>query len=220
MSKTISICGVERGDAAYYLAVILSKATPQGNTVLVIDNSYIHDIYAAITDDDLTKKFAVKQNITYMKNVLFNKDYEGFFDYVVIWHGNNINEDILKNSDYIYVMPDYTKASLSTIKNKISDLSIASIITLRDSVFSNKLSEKRIADYLGIKEEQIKFTLVYDNKDYENYLAFLYNGRQTFGNLTPIYNEFLVAATSQILEVDTKEANKVFKRARVATGNK
>lgn len=220
MSKTISICGVERGDVAYYMAVILSKASIQGNTVLVIDNSFTHDIYSAVAESNTDKEFVVKQNITYMKNALINKDYEGFFDYVIIWHGNNINDEILKNSDFIYVMPDYTKASLNVIKTKITDWDNVSMVVLRDSVISNKLSEKRIAEYLGIKEEDIKYTLIYDNKDYENYLAFLYNGRQTFGNLTPIYNEFLTAAIAQITELDTKEASKLFKRARTAQGNK
>ncbi len=214
MSKTISICGVERGDVAYYLSVILSKSTNMGQTVLTIDNSYSHDIYNAVADDCTDKNFVIKQNITYMKNVLFNKDYEGTFDYVIIWHGMNIKEEILKNSDYVYILPNYTKTIIDGIKDKISDYSLVNKFAMRDSVLNNKFSLKGIAEKIGVAPERIEYELVFDIKDYETYLAFLYNGRQTFTNLTPVFNEFLVAITAQILEVDVKEATKIFKGAR------
>ncbi len=220
MSKTISLCGVERGDVAYYLAVILSHSTNLGSTVLVVDNSYSHDIYSAVTDEELDKEYVIKQNITYIKNALINKDYEGIFDYVIVWHGMNIREDILNNSDHIYVMPDYTRNSIKTIKEKISDFSIVDAIVLRDSVLMNKLSDQKIAEALGVKPELIKYTLIYDNKDYENYLAFLYNGRQTFGNLSPVFNEYMISLAGTILEINAKEANKIFKNAKTAQGNK
>jgi hypothetical protein len=190
-----------------------------GCAVLVVDNSYNHDIYSAVTDGE-DKPYVIRQNITYVKNMLINKDYDGIFDYVIIWHGLNIKEEILANSDFIYVLPDYTRYVLDTVKNKITDWSIVNQVALRDSVMNNKFSDKKIAGILGIDPEKIKYALVHDTKDYENYLAFLYNGRQTFTNLTPIFNEFMTDITAEITGEDLKKAAGIYKRAKATQGNK
>ena len=211
MAKVIHICGIERGDFPYYIAAILAE---NDNIVLVIDNSYTHDLFTGVSED-MDKDFVVKQNITYVKNKSFDSsEYEGAFEYVIVYHGMNILPETIKEDDIVYILPDYNPVSLKMIRSKLpAELNLNGII-FRDSVMSNKISDAKGAKMLGLKPEKVTYSLIYDSKDYENYLALIYNGRQKFTNLTPIYNECLIHAISEITGVDEKEATKMFKKAR------
>lgn len=215
MSKVVSLCGVERGDFVYYVAALLSMS---GKAVLVIDNSYSNDIYGSVSDFDATseKDYIIKQNITYIKNVSYNSDVEEIYDYILIWHGMNVQESELMQSEEIYLMPDYTPMTLLALKDKITDRENLKAVLMRDSVLSNKITEKSVAEYLEIPDQKIIGIMVYDAKDYENYLAFLYNGKQKFTSLTPNYNDCIKYVVKEILGTDKKTVDKLFAKSKKA----
>ena len=215
MSKVISFCGFERGDIVYYIAAMLTK---NGNSVLIIDNSYNNDLYGAATNfDDLYEKdFVIKQNITYIKNVNYNTDTEEIYDFVIIWQGMNIKEESLMQSEYIYLQSDFSPMSLKTLKGLISDRDNLAGVIARESVESNKITEKTMLSFLGIPESKLITTLVYDAKDYENYLAYLYNGRQRFQSLSPNFNDCIKTVAKGILEMDKKQVDKLFAKTKKA----
>lgn len=215
MSKVISFCGFERGDIVYYIAAMLTK---NGNSVLVIDNSYNNDVYGAATnfDDEYEKDYVIKQNITYIKNVNYNTDTEEVYDFVIIWQGMNIKEEALMQSEYVYLQSDFSPMSLKALKGLISDRDNLSGVIARESVESNKITEKTLLDFLGIPASKLITTLVYDGKDFENYLAYLYNGRQRFQSLSPNFNDCIKLITKNILGIDKKQVEKLFAKAKKA----
>lgn len=213
MGKVISICGVERGDFSYYIAALLAKA---GNAILVIDNSFINDVFNSVNENGEEDNVVLRQNISYMKNVKYDREYDDIYDYVVIWHGMNIQQTILLQSDVLYVLPDYTPSCLTQINKLIEDKSLITAICMRDAVENTKISDVTALKIMDVDSSKLRYVIAYDNKDYENYLAFLYNGRQTFSNLTPNYGTCLKALVAEVLEVDQKQANKLYKQTKKA----
>ena len=215
MSKVVSFCGYERGDIVYYIAAMLTK---NGNSVLVIDNSYNNDLYGAATnfDDGFEKDYVIKQNITYIKNVNYNTDTEEIYDFIIIWQGMNIKEEMLMQSEYVYLLCDYTPMSLKNLKALITDRENLYGVVIRENIESNKITEKTVLDFLGVPESKLVTTLMYDNKDYANYLAYLYNGRQRFQSLSPNFNDCIKKITGDILELDKKQVDKLFAKAKKA----
>lgn len=213
MEKVVSFCGIERGEFVYYMAALLSK---EGKAVLVVDNSFSNDIYDAVGDYDQKQDFVVKQNITYVKNANYNRDNDGIYDFALIWHGMNIDEDELMQSDAVFLLPNYTPACLKALNQSIKNKEMITAVFLRDSIESNKITEKSVAEFLEIPLEKIAGYMVFDARDYENYLAFLYNGRQTFQNLTPSYNECLKLVAENLLELNRKEVEKLFRKTKKA----
>lgn len=213
MNKVISICGIERGDFAYYTAALLAKA---GKAVLVIDNSFTSDIFGAVSEQCEDNAIALRQNVSYMQNVKYDREYDDIYDYVIIWHGMHIAQEILAQSDMVYVLPDYTPNCLLAINRMIEDKDVITTVCLRDAVESTKISDITAMKIMDVNKDKLRFVIGYDNKDYENYLAFLYNGRQTFSNLTPNYSTCLKALVSDILEIDPKQANKLYHKTKKA----
>lgn len=214
MSQIISFCGMEKGDFVYYLAVILAHA---GKNVAVVDNSVTHDIYNAVSmDAGADVPFVVKQNITYIKNknITENQKNSETYDYYIVWHGLRIKNEILEISDYSYMMPDYTPVQLKYFGDKIKDKINLNGIIMRDTIVNSKVSSVLAYNYLGIDETQVKGIINFDEKDYENYMAFLYNGRQTFSNLSPNFNDCLKLVANEILEMEPKQFKKLFDKSK------
>ncbi len=212
MEKVISFCGEERGAFVYYIAVILAKA---GYATLVIDNSNANDIYKAVSDYDESADYVVKQSITYVENMRFHKNDDSFYDYVLIWHGMNVDEKELAQSDHVFVMPTYSPISFMSLNNMIKDKSLITAVYMRDATEATKVTNEDIARYFDIPVEKIVCVMTYDEKDYENYISFIYNGRQTFANLSPNYNAALKYTIACILEeTDKKNINKLFNTSK------
>lgn len=211
MQKVVSFCGIERGSFIYYIAALLSK---NGATVLVIDNSATNDIFNAVSNEE-NLEYVVKQNITYLKNTKFEPSEKSAYDYVLIWQGLNIRQRELDRSEDIILLPDFTPYCLKKL-NKITDKDKVTAVFMRDSVPSSKITVKYVADMLGIKLQKILGTIPYDSKDYQNYIAFLYNGRQTFASLTPDYNYCLKCVYRLITGQNKKDTEKLFNKAKKA----
>lgn len=202
MSKVICIAGLERGDFAYYLAVLLSKLGP----TMLIDNSLSNDLYGAVCDYTYDKPYIVKQNITYMANKDYSNREDSFFDYVVLWQGMHINMKHMSEADLTYVLPDYTPNCISKLSEEITVKELITKIYMREATEYNKISEKTVAENLGVEAERIAGQFAYDNKDYENYIALLYNGRQTFSKLTPSFNDCLILSLMDAAGMEKKDA--------------
>jgi hypothetical protein len=219
MEKVISFCGIEKSMAVYYTAAILSG---YGKAVLVIDNSYSNDIYHAVSgyaaylDNEEQRDFIVKQNITYMKNVNFHEDYDSGFDFVLIWHGMNIREEELLQSDEVYVMPDYMPGTLFSIRDRIKDKSCITMVFMLDSIASSKITEQTAAEFMKLPAEKIQGVIGYDESDYAAYISFLYNGRLTLSSMSAGYSEILRVIAQDLLQIDGKAVEKLFKKIKKA----
>ena len=212
MSKVISLVGAELGDFAYYLAVILSRKS----TVMFIDNSFNGDVFNAVSDFDYERRYIVKQNIVYGRALNYKRKEDSDYDFVIIWHGLNISTTVLTESDSIYVLPDYTPYCISRIKNCMTGANLRDVTNLfmRNSVESNKISEKTVLALLEIDGKRLHDIIPFDAKDYENYLAFLYNGRQTFAHLSPSFYSCLIKCVMNEYEMDRKGATKLVNKAK------
>lgn len=214
--KTLSIAfvGTERGDFVYYIATLLNA---NRNTVLVIDNSFANDIYTAVGGLSDSDKCILKQNITYMANRQYIRGMANNYDFVLIYMGTATNNSTLNNADAIIMLPDYTPQTIEACK-LVSEANKSRVMVsyIRDDVPHSKLNEKTVAKKIGIPREKILTALDLSIKDYEGYLAFLYNGRNPMYSLTADYKQALKETTRLILGYNKKQINALFRKAEKA----
>lgn len=207
MSKYITFSGVERCDIIYYVAKTISQT---GHTVLVVDNSYQKDMYEAV-DHSRGAEIVERQNVIFIPNVEYSEDFFNHFDYVLIYMGMAIDEKICKKSDLNYVICDYTPFAIRNIKEKFGEFLSDCHIIIRDKA-NGKISDKAIANQLGVPYHHILGIIPYDSKDYGNYIALVYNGKQKIAGLTPSFSGVLLWVIGEILDIPEKEAHKLLKK--------
>lgn len=211
MNKIISFFGIERGDFVYYLAVTLMK---NNYSVAVLDNSRNKDIFNAVSnfyDTDLV----IKQDIAYYKNTFIPQSETSNFDFVLVWQGLNYNHDIMKRSDLVYVLPDYTPGCIHDFNDRVEDKSLIDGVILRDYVDCRKVTDESIFDMLGLsKDDKFIGNIEFDKEDYEDYISFAYEGRQRFSNITANFIHVLEYMITQIADVDEKTAQDYVKRGK------
>lgn len=207
-SKVISFSGLERCDFAYYIAKTLAAKA----NVLVIDNSYNADLFDAV--DCFIENFAVqKGSITFIKNVAFSRELFDQFDYVVIYQGMNIDKKSMYESDFSFILPDYTPYSLKQFSELEEDLLNKSEIIMRDKV-SGKINEKTVLEFLKISKDNLIGFIPYDEKDYSYYISLAYNGRQKIQGLSPNYVDALAYVITKVMDVTTKDAKTILKKGK------
>lgn len=213
--KVISFYGIERGDFIYYLAFTLAKA---GKLVLVVDNSINNDVYGAVSNYDMGDGKLIRQNVVYMSNVAYRRKENSPYEVVLIWHGMRLNKNLAAQSDALVLIPNYEPGILRQMSDNIDGLEHrVSCVYMRDAVSSSKVKPKTIAGMFGIKPQLMYGDITYDAKDYENYLAFLYNGSQKFGSLSPGFVDFLKDILNLITGLPDKVITGMYNSAKNAS---
>lgn len=182
-TKVVSFLGFERCDMLVYL---LNEVRTKNLKILVIDNSFKNDFFNSLNRADEEADCIEAGRVLYMRNkTVSREDAEVFkkFDVIFLYHGMNINYEMVDFSDYMVIQTDYRPSTIEQIETML-DMEVLnsfprdkSMLVLRDKV-SSKVSTTTIKRALGIAPTYFEYVLPYDKEDYAMYLNYCYNGSQ------------------------------------------
>ena len=188
-TKIVSFIGFERSDLPYFLSIMLKNKKYR---TLVIDNSCTHDLFLSLKrPDEETDHVEFDRNV-YMRNKTVDVDnLESFdkFDVVIMYHGYNIEEDILQISDLTVLSLNYELSTMQYLKDYIDLEMVQSIpkeklyVVYRDKV-STKIAEQYLMKQLGLSGIEQEYVIYYDEGNYNAYINFCYNGVQSVKGIT------------------------------------
>lgn len=215
--KLISFIGQEKADFAYYISVILKR---ENKAILVIDNSENGDLYSSVVRNDeefMQERICELENIVFARQIRYNAETFEKFDYVICYTGYAAPDEIVLESDILYIMPDYSIQSLNKVREHLEQIEITPTgpiqsVIMRDFV-TDKITDKSVAHYLGINEEQITGHIELEPGDAAKYISFNYNGRQSINGLSQTYTAALTYIVTQITGAEDKWVKKLMKKA-------
>ena len=182
-TKVISFVGMERCDVINYLTNMLKSKKIR---TLVIDNSCSHDLFNSLNKPDNTTDYVEQGRIVFMRNKCVEPtDLGAFekFDVVVIYHGLNVNYDMVFISDYLVIQMNYLPHTVCSMREcmnlkELMTLPQENILYLYRDKGSTKVSEAQIRKLLDIPVVENEQIIFYDEGNYSAYLNFLWNGSQ------------------------------------------
>lgn len=180
-TKLISFVGMERCDIPYYLASQLEKKKLR---VLVIDNSFGHDLFLSLKRPDEETFYLECGHIVYARDVALSEEFFEKFDVVIVYHGFNMDEDILLASNRVVFSTDYFKTTINQIWEYIDtdwineNIPKEKILMLYRDKMNSKISEKYILNKIGLVGLEEDFIISFDESNQCLYLNYIYNGIQ------------------------------------------
>ncbi len=209
----LSFIGLERCDLVYYAARLFNAADKE---VLIIDNTLNHGMFHSLRKPEGEESVQVG-NIFVTCNKKYSEYFFSRFDYVILYHGMNLNEELIEKSDYRYLVCDFnpfTSARLAKHLARINE-NLDYYLILRDKVH-DKVSEKMMLSELGLRDTHVKeiFTLPYSDIDYMCYMNLLRNGSQQIKNTSADTRDCLKSIFLSVMpSLSKKEMNKYIKKA-------
>jgi len=174
-TQIISVMGLPDCDIPYYLARALNSIK---KSVLVVDNSRYHELFKSIPKPD-GEKMVQTGNIYYIENIKFSEEFFAQYDFVIIYHGMVIRDELNAISDYRYMITDYSPITTERLNKELSrqEDTLKYHIIYRNKV-SGKIQEKMVLHELGIPEKNVKesYVLSFNEVDEMNQLFLLRNG--------------------------------------------
>ena len=115
-TQIISVMGLPDCDIPYYLARALNSIK---KSVLVVDNSRYHELFKSIPKPD-GEKMVQTGNIYYIENIKFSEEFFAQYDFVIIYHGMVIRDELNAISDYRYMITDYSPITTERLNKELS----------------------------------------------------------------------------------------------------
>lgn len=196
-TKVISVFGLERADYPYFLSKVFEKKKCR---ILLIDNSCSHDLFLSQRREDKEADYVEHGTTIFMRNKYVEPEKAGAFekfDIVIIYHGYNIDYDLIEMSDAAILQTDYLPTNLQCIKENVDMEYINSInkeslfVVYRDK--AEKVSEQYILKYIGLTGVENEYPIFFDEGNYNAYLSYCYNGTQDIKGLTTEFKAALNA---------------------------
>lgn len=203
-TKMISVVGAERGDFPYFLARMFEEKKFR---ILVIDNSCSHDLFLALNNADESSDYVERGRTVFMRNKTVALDETGAlekFDIVIVFHGYNVDYDLIDLSDRLVLLSDYLPTTVRYILENISmhyinEFSKENFFLVLLDKPSGKVSEQVIRNSLllsGVENESI---IYYDEGNHNAYINLCYNGAQSLKGLSSEYKKSLQEIRSSVL---------------------
>lgn len=204
----VSFVGMERCDILLYVAKIL---TAEKKEILIIDNSCSKDLFLSVTHDP-ESSMTDYRGITIGKDIACSPELFINYEYVLIYHGFNVDDRMLGLSDKVYVFTNYERSMSERLAKLLHSLPEGQgnvSIVYRDKI-SHKVPEKLVLKDLGISYAAIKeqYSLPFDKKDYSLYLFLTHNGSQSLKNASNAYVTILFSIVADILGIDKAQLDK------------
>ena len=213
----ISFVGQERADIIFYLAKILQERnTKEGyRTVLLIDNSDSKDLFHIVNKEDDYQK--TLKRLTFMEDIEWNDEYFRQYAFVIIYHGMDVDFDILNKSDLVVCQTDYNPNHYMPMKDILSGYTGEIQLIYRDW-FSKKIKESDIEACMNIPNEQVEMRsyIKFDGDDFMASIQLMQNGNQRVNksNLSGLMIETLSYLAEKITGADEKTIEKMVKNAK------
>lgn len=219
ITQLISVAGLPTCDLAYYMARVINAA---GFRCLVIDNSKRKDLYGCIPKADEDIKLTQTGDIYYIDNVAYSEEFFSLYDYVIIYHGMLVDNELLEKSDIRYLQTDYLKTTTQKIRNilKTQKENYPFYLIYRDKAFS-KIPEKLLLTEMNLGKKQIieSYEVFYNEQDYMHYIGLLRNGVTNIKSLSnemkQILKDFLKIAVKLENEKEYKTIYKKFINGKI-----
>lgn len=156
-TQIISVMGLPQCDIAYYLARAFNAIK---KTVLVVDNSRYHELFKSIPNPD-NEKMVQTGDIYYIENIKYSEEFFAQYDFVIVYHGMDIRDELNAASDYRYLITDYSPITTERLRAELDrqEDTLKYHIIYRNKV-SGKIQEKMILQELGIPEKNVKESYV------------------------------------------------------------
>lgn len=209
-TKMISFVGMERCDLIVYLINILRTKKIR---TLVIDNSISKDLFLSLRRADEDVDYVENGRVVFMRNKRVEEDKtEAFekFDVVLVYHGLNINDDMIVMSDHIVMQTDYLPQHIREIRHFIDTDWLDQCpkerlyMVYRDKS-SGKIAESQIQKMLGLSGIENEQVIFYDEGNYNNYLNYCYNGSQETKGITGEMKQTVTTMKNWLLGEDKKK---------------
>ncbi len=227
-TKIFSFIGLEREDIPYYIAEAIAD---KNRNVLVIDNSTEHSLFQSLKRIDKNADSVEEGRIIFLRNRLFSENNFEKFDVAIIYHGININEELLDESDRIIFMSDYMPMHQRKINEFVDVEGIYE--TYMDKFYllfvdktGGKVSERAVKKVFGIEDIDEETIISADETDYGLRINFQYNGAQSSSGasseLKAYINSFvkLIVDDEKRKKKEEKDAEKAAKNARKGGNHK
>ena len=219
-TKMLSIVGAERGDFPYFLARTFEEKKFR---ILVIDNSCSHDLFLSLNHADETSDYVERGRTVFMRNKTVEPDETGAlekFDIVIVFHGYNVDYDLIDLSDKLVCLTDYLPTTHRYIKEYIDMAYVNAFdkenlyLVLLDKP-SGKVSEQVIKNNLSLTGIENEAIIYYDEGCYNAYINLCYNGAQSLKGLSAEYRnslkeirEAILGETRRMKKVNDREGEK------------
>ena len=212
-TKVVSVIGLENGGFPYFLTRSFEEKKYR---ILAIDNSLSHDLFLALHNADEDSDYVERGRTVFMRNKTVLPDQTGAFekfDIVIIFHGLNVDYDLLDLSDMLVILTDYRPGTIREI-NIAVDMNYLNICVPKESLFlvymdksSGKISEQYIKKKLFLTEVENENVIYFDEGSYSTYINLCYNGSQSMKGLSSEYKKTLKEIRSAVIG-DTRRKNK------------
>ena len=154
-NKIISFAGVKRGDVVYYIAKLLATFD---EPVLVVDNSDQHDTFRSVHHKgDIDEAYV--RNITFVRDIAFSERMISAFNYVVVYHGMDIEPTWWNNSDDRFIVTNYDRFDIDDIRDAMAHVAPEPIGLIFTDKVSGKITERFIVEMLNLPEEVIEHAI-------------------------------------------------------------
>ncbi len=203
-TKMVSVIGLENGGFPYFLTKSLEEKKYR---ILVIDNSFSHDLFLALNNADETSDYVERGRTVYMRNKTVLPDQMGAFekfDIVIIYHGLNVDYDLLDLSDKMVILTDYRPSTIREILHEI-DMSYLNTCTPKEDLYlvymdkpSSKISEQYLKKQLQLTDVENEYLIYLDEGCYNAYVNLCYNGSQSLKGLSTEYRNTLKAVRNAL----------------------
>lgn len=141
-TRVILFEGKENGLYPFSFVKALRKAKPS-LSILVIDNSRLQDLYYAVPKQENIGNI---YDAPVLAKRQYTKDVFSKFDYVVVYLGENVDEEYESFANMIFVISDYGLAS----KRFLSEFACASKASVQ-FIFTDKVSNK-VTEQMMLKD--------------------------------------------------------------------
>ena len=205
-TKIYSFVGLEHEDVPYYVAKAIEE---KGKNVLVIDNSIRHNLFLSLNRLDQEEDYVEAGKMIFLRNKAFSENNFKKFDAVIVFHGYNLDEELLDESDEIIITTSYLQSDVRELMRylAIEDLQVYSNLSyLFKDKPSGKVSEKYIKNMLGLDDVENEYIISLDESDVAMRVNFQYNGIQPTKGLSSEMRTFVNHFVDDV--TDKKKAKK------------
>lgn len=144
----VSIAGCGNFGFAYYASKLFAKL---GYMVMAIDNTSGHEMFRVMSKDE-DVNVAESENLVCLCDTAFSPEPFSACDYVVVWHGMDIDEKIWNMSDLRVVITDYDPFHVEELAAMLADVR-NEVHTVFINKSTGKIKEKDISKKLGITKD-------------------------------------------------------------------
>lgn len=184
----ISLAGCGNFGFAYYSSKLFARL---GYKVMSVDNTFGHEMFRVMSKDE-DVSVAEAENLVCLCDIALSPEPFSAVDFVVVWHGMDIDDQIWNMSDLRVVVTDYDPFHVEELSTALEDIgNEAHTVFINKS--TGKIKEKDIIKKLGLAKDvyvDIGHQVVdLEESDAASFQALEYNYLQSLKGFSSAYRD-------------------------------